>query len=124
MMTHELHGSVGQSAHGGADEVEGALEEEALGNGCFGSFFYFEEGGNAGKPGLFAETAPDHHLLENFLLRRVGYAPNDIAIPDVLKTIAYAGATGKIRHHGVCQFEFDVAVEGVDQFVFGWEVGE
>ncbi len=46
VMAHEVHGGVGEGAHGGANEVERAVEKEALGYGGFRSFLYFEEGGD------------------------------------------------------------------------------
>jgi len=29
---------------------------------------------------------------------------------------------GEIRHHGVCQFQLDLPVKGIDQIIFGLEV--
>src|ERR1700760_45349 len=94
MMAHELHGGVGEGVHGGANEVEGPVEKKTLGNGRFRGFFYLQKGRDSCKPGLFAQTAPHHDLLQNFLLRGVVYAPNHVVIPYVLKTIANTGPAG------------------------------
>src|SRR5580698_3131525 len=59
---HKLDRRFGQCAHGGGDELERPVQKDTVGYSGLGDFFDFQEGRNAGTPGLVRETTPDGDL--------------------------------------------------------------
>jgi len=51
-------------------------------------------------------------------------SPGGVAVPDVAELDAEALLLGKAGHHCVGKFELDLAIEGVQEIIFGLEVGE
>src|ERR1700688_982204 len=57
-------------------------------------------------------------------LRCLGFAmpPLYVTIPNMLQPGTNILLSREIRHHSVCEFQFDLPVKGIDQIILGLEV--
>src|ERR1700723_676667 len=69
---HKLDRGLGQRAHGGGYKLQRPVQKDTLGYRGLGDLLNFQEGCDAGAPGLVGETSPDSNLLQNLILLGIG----------------------------------------------------
>lgn len=124
MIKHLTHGSFREGTDDRGHKIVREVAKHALLARRLRHGLDFREGCCTGSPGFFGQSGPNLNLEERPVLDRVGYSPIYVPIPDMLQPMTKAFPGWEAGQHGIRQLGFQLAVQGIQEIVFGAEVGK
>src|ERR1700730_4243241 len=124
VLAHELHRGLRQGTHRRRDELLRQVLKDAVCDRFLRHRLNLSKRRRSCGLGLLAEAVPNFNLLEDLVRHGMGDAPLHILIPDMLQSMAHACLARKAGHHGIRQFQLDVAIQRIHEFILRFEIDE